>query len=57
MVVALGMFVVLPWAGFAHSFAVHTLALSGFGVMTLSIMSRVSQVLGLPVHEPPKLVG
>ena len=36
--VALGLFAVLPWAGFAHSFAVHTLALSGIGVMTLSMM-------------------
>lgn len=58
MVVALGLFAVLPWAGFAHSLAVHTLALSGIGVMTLSMMSRVSLGhTGLSVHEPPKLVG
>lgn len=47
-----------PWFGFAHSIAMHALAISGVGMMTVSMMARVSLGhTGRSIHEPPKTVN
>lgn len=52
------LFAIQPWLGFTHSLAVHALALSGIGLMTLSMMSRVSLGhTGRNIHQPPKTVS
>ncbi|WP_201543776.1 NnrS family protein [Psychrobacter sp. H7-1] len=52
------LFAVQPWLNFAHSIAVHALALSGVGMMTVSMMSRVSLGhTGRSIHTPPKTVN
>lgn len=51
------LFALQPWLGFSHSLAVHALALSGIGMMTVSMMSRVSLGhTGRSIHQPPKIV-
>lgn len=47
------LFAMQPWLGFSHSLPVHVLALSGIGLMTLAMMSRVSLGhTGRNIHEP-----
>lgn len=47
------LFAVQPWLGFSHSLPVHVLALSGIGLMTLAMMSRVSLGhTGRNIHQP-----
>lgn len=47
------MYAIQPWAGFSHSIAMHLVALSGIGLMTLAMMSRVSLGhTGRSVHQP-----
>ncbi|WP_339663717.1 NnrS family protein [uncultured Psychrobacter sp.] len=51
------LFALQPWFGFSHSIAVHALALSGVGMMTLSMMDRVSLGhTGRNIHQPSKAV-
>ncbi|MDO5769038.1 MAG: NnrS family protein [Psychrobacter sp.] len=51
------LFALQPWLGFSHSLAVHALALSGVGMMTVAMMSRVSLGhTGRSIHKPPKTV-
>lgn len=46
-----------PWGFISHSLAIHAVSLSGIGLMTLSMMSRVSLGhTGRSVHHPPKIV-
>ena len=46
-----------PWLGYNHSIAVHGLAISGIGMMTVAMMARVSLGhTGRSIHEPPKTV-
>lgn len=55
---AFALFAVQPWLGFSHSLAVHALALSGVGMMTVAMMSRVSLGhTGRSIHTPPKSVS
>ncbi len=52
------LFAVQPWFNFSHSIAVHALALSGVGMMTLSMMNRVSLGhTGRSIHKPSKAVS
>lgn len=47
-----------PWGFISHSLALHAVSLSGIGLMTLAMMSRVSLGhTGRSVHNPPKVVG
>lgn len=47
-----------PWGFISHSLAIHAVSLSGIGLMTLAMMSRVSLGhTGLSVHNPPKMVA
>ncbi len=51
------LFALQPWLGFKHSLAVHALALSGIGLMTVAMMARVSLGhTGRNIHAPPKTV-
>lgn len=51
------LFAVQPWVGFSHSLAVHALSVSGIGMMTVAMMSRVSLGhTGRSIHEPPKSI-
>lgn len=46
-----------PWLGFAHSVAVHALAIAGVGIMTVAMMARVSLGhTGRSIHNPPNTV-
>ncbi|MFZ2554305.1 NnrS family protein [Psychrobacter urativorans] len=46
-----------PWFGFNHSIAVHGLAIAGVGMMTVSMMARVSLGhTGRSIHKPPNSV-
>ena len=46
-----------PWLGYAHSIAMHGLAIAGVGMMTLAMMTRVSLGhTGRSIHQPPKTV-
>ncbi len=59
MGIAIGflLFAVQPWLNFNHSLAFHAVALSGIGLLTLSMMSRVALGhTGRSIHHPPKLV-
>lgn len=52
------LFALQPWLNFSHSIALHALALSGVGMMTLAMMSRVSLGhTGRSIHEPSKAVS
>lgn len=58
MAVGFIMYALQPWVGFSHSIAMHTVALSGIGLMTLAMMSRVSLGhTGRSVHQPVKGVS
>lgn len=58
MAVGFIMFALQPWAGFSHSIAMHTVALAGVGLMTLSMMSRVSLGhTGRNIHQPVRGVS
>jgi len=47
----------LFWSQVSDSLAMHTLALSGIGLLTLSMMARVSLGhSGRNIHEPPRLL-
>jgi len=47
-----------PWLGYPHSIAMHGLAISGVGMMTLAMMTRVSLGhTGRSIHQPPKTVN
>lgn len=58
MAVGFILFAIQPWAGFSHSLAMHTVALSGVGLMTLAMMSRVSLGhTGRNIYHPVKGVA
>ncbi len=47
-----------PWLGYAHSIAMHGLAIAGVGMMTVAMMTRVSLGhTGRSIHQPPKSVN
>lgn len=47
-----------PWLGYAHSIAMHGLAIAGVGMMTVAMMTRVSLGhTGRSIHQPPKTVN
>ncbi|MGP4812810.1 NnrS family protein [Psychrobacter sp. 1Y10] len=47
-----------PWLGYAHSIAMHGLAIAGVGMMTVTMMTRVSLGhTGRSIHQPPKTVN
>lgn len=51
------LFALQPWLGFTHSLPMHGLALSGIGMMTIAMMSRVSLGhTGRSIHQPPTSV-
>lgn len=51
------LFAIQPWLNFSHSIALHALALSGVGMMTLAMMARVSLGhTGRSIHQPSKAV-
>lgn len=51
------LFALQPWFNFSHSLAVHAIAISGIGMMTIAMMARVSLGhTGLNIHNPPKTV-
>lgn len=51
------LFALQPWFDFNHSIAVHALALSGIGMMTVAMMARVSLGhTGRSIHAPPKTI-
>ena len=57
MCISFFMFAVQPWLGFNHSLALHALAVSGIGMMTVAMMARVSLGhTGRSIHQPPKTV-
>lgn len=58
MCISFILFAVQPWLNFNHSIAVHALALSGVGMMTVAMMSRVSLGhTGRSIHSPPKTLN
>lgn len=58
MCISFILFAVQPWFEFNHSIAVHALALSGVGMMTVAMMSRVSLGhTGRSIHSPPKTLN
>ncbi len=58
MVMGFIMYAIQPWAGFSHSIAMHLVALSGIGLMTLAMMSRVSLGhTGRSIHQPMRGVS
>ncbi|ERL54435.1 NnrS family protein [Psychrobacter aquaticus] len=47
-----------PWLGYAHSIAMHGLAIAGVGMMTVAMMTRVSLGhTGRSIHQPSKMVN
>ncbi|OPH33345.1 NnrS family protein [Moraxella atlantae] len=53
MVIGFALFAVLPLGLVGHSLAMHTVALAGIGMMTLSMMARVALGhTGRSVHQP-----
>ncbi len=47
-----------PWLGYAHSIAMHGLAIAGVGMMTVAMMTRVSLGhTGRSIHQPPSSVN
>ncbi len=58
MSVSFLLYALQPWLGFTHSIAMHGLALSGIGMMTVAMMARVSLGhTGRSIHQPPKTVN
>lgn len=58
MCISFLLYALQPWLGFTHSIAMHSLALSGIGMMTVAMMARVSLGhTGRSIHEPPKTVN
>ena len=58
MCVSFLLYALQPWLGFTHSIAMHGLALSGIGMMTVAMMARVSLGhTGRSIHQPPKTVN
>lgn len=58
MCISFWLFALQPWMNFNHSIAVHALAISGVGMMTISMMARVSLGhTGRSIHTPPKTVN
>lgn len=58
MCISFMLFALQPWLAFNHSIAVHALALSGIGMMTVAMMARVSLGhTGRSIHSPPKTVS
>ncbi|WP_296405310.1 NnrS family protein [Psychrobacter sp.] len=52
------LFALQPWLAFNHSLAVHALAISGVGMMTVAMMARVSLGhTGRNIHSPPKTIA
>lgn len=52
------LFAIQPWLGFSHSLAVHALAISGVGMMTVAMMARVALGhTGRSIHKPPRAVS
>ena len=57
MVIGFFLFVLVPFGIINHSLAMHAVVISGFGLMTLAMMSRVSLGhTGRNIHQPPKTV-
>lgn len=58
MVVGFLLFALQPWLKLNHSLAFHAIALSGIGLMTLSMMARVSLGhTGRNIYQLPKFVS
>lgn len=58
MSVSFVIYALQPWLGYSHSIAVHGLAIAGVGMMTVSMMSRVSLGhTGRSIHQPPKTLN
>ncbi|MCD1278249.1 MAG: NnrS family protein [Psychrobacter sp.] len=46
-----------PWLGYNHNIAMHGLAITGIGMITVAMMTRVSLGhTGRSIHQPPKMV-
>ena len=57
MVIGFFLFVLVPFGIINHSLAMHAVGISGIGLMTLAMMSRVSLGhTGRNIHQPPKTV-
>ena len=57
MVIGFFLFVLIPFGIINHSLAMHAVVISGIGLMTLAMMSRVSLGhTGRNIHQPPKTV-
>lgn len=57
MVIGFFLFVLVPFGIINHSLAMHAVVISGIGLMTLAMMSRVSLGhTGRNIHQPPKTV-
>ena len=57
MCVSFILYALQPWFGYSHSIAVHGLAISGIGMMTIAMMARVSfGHTGRSIHKPSKTV-
>lgn len=47
-----------PWLGYSHNIGMHGLSISGIGMMTVAMMSRVSLGhTGRSIHQPPKTLN
>ena len=58
MCISFVLYALQPWLGFTHSIAMHALAVSGIGMMTVAMMARVSLGhTGRSIHQPPKMVN
>ncbi|MDY3305784.1 NnrS family protein [Psychrobacter sanguinis] len=58
MCISFVLFALQPWMDFSHSIAVHALALSGVGMMTVAMMARVSLGhTGRSIHTPPRTLN
>lgn len=58
MVVGFFLFALVPFTPIKHGIAFHAVALSGVGLITLAMMSRVTLGhTGRSVHQPPTIIG
>lgn len=58
IVAGFALFALAPWLGVQKLLALHAFAVGGMGIITLSMMSRVSLGhTGRNIHEPPLLVA
>lgn len=58
MCLSFALYALQPWLGYAHSIAMHGLAIAGVGMMTVAMMTRVSLGhTGRSIHQPSKMVN